>query len=190
MDPTTFALAIVPPSLALLAEFVNPPSRRAIEENARIDFDDFQDEPGFKEHPETFQTLLRTVENYAEGVAAISRLTPTYVSAVTGGFAVAHELPSPFVALLIYVTVFIAIGMSLLYIMMGLSFEQLATESLGARFLSKDIVVRLFGRRVAVLRKDTFLTRTELISMAIYFINGSLTLLWLIIYLMQIEKQS
>jgi hypothetical protein len=162
MEFDTLALAIIPPSLAMLVEFFNPISDNVIQTSTERDLKGFLQDPNY-------QVLVETVTKATTAAVEVSGLAPTFVASVTSGFAVIHELSSPFWPATVYVLLLIAVALYLFAMLGGRSFFQIDDTR---------PIIRIGGRD-----RSLPWTRTKMVSIMVYLVNTSLIVLSVIIYL-------
>jgi len=122
-DWSHFGLAAIPPLLAMVVQACNPVSHRVLKKSAEHDMAIFKD-------GHDYETLVETTAKSAEGAVDISGLAPSVVSAVSSGFSVVHDLPSPFWPAVCYVLPFIAVALLTLRLLGGCSYLEIKSESL------------------------------------------------------------
>jgi hypothetical protein len=145
MEFAALGLAIIPPALAMLVERLNPISENLIETNAKRDLKDFETLAGYN-------VLIETVTKATTAAVEVAGLAPTLVASITSGFAVIHELPSPFWPTIVYVLILIPIVLYLLVMLGGHSFFEIDDASFDSKFCGAT-------------------TRTKMVSRIIYFVN-------------------
>ena len=165
-----FWLAIIPPALALLVECFNPVNSRTVKASIERDID--ADFPGLIDRDD----LVTVMQKAGTAIAEIAGLAPTLIASTTSGFAILHELASPFWPAVIYVLVAMAAALYLLWLLSGLTFSQID------------------GRNAAIplpfVEIGLDLKRTTMVSLAIYAANGALIALAVVVFSMKEEPSS
>jgi hypothetical protein len=173
VEKATFILAVLPPALAIVVEFLNPINERVLHQSALGHLSKFKDQvhangslqignqplanpidPGAN----AFDTLVDHVARSSAAAVEVSGVAPTFVACITSGFAVLHELPSPLWLTISYVVAFLILILFLLRLLLGHNFLDIA-----------DSVPRF-------AYWDFFLSREKTVSATIYAANGLLIL--------------
>jgi hypothetical protein len=156
VDASDFGLAVIPPVLAMVVEWLNPLTDEHVLGSARIDLEQYQRD---KNH----DLLTETVALSTSAAVEIAGLSPTIVSAITSGFAIIHSIPHPFWYTIGYVLIFVAIALGLLRMLAGRTFHQIRTTRPVIRWWGKDRQFPWF--------------RTKIVSSIIYLSNFVLVIL-------------
>lgn len=122
MDASTLGLAVIPPALAIVVEKFNPISEEKLRSSWTADLDEFKS-------LSNYDLLFENVLKGSSAAIEVSGLAPTIVAAVTSGFAVLHEMASPFWPTIIYLITFIALGLFMSNSLSGLSFFRIDDEN-------------------------------------------------------------
>jgi len=149
MELPTLILAVIPPTLALAMEWLNPVSERLLRQNAEQDLQGYGGKN--REH------LIDDVTKFANGAVEVSGLAPTLVACVTSGFGTLYELRNPFWPTVAYVLIFITLTLLLLKFLLGQTFLQID---------DRRMPISLFGRERTIPW-----TGTQLVSYFIYSAN-------------------
>jgi hypothetical protein len=161
MDASALGLAVIPPALAMIVEWLNPLSEYRVQTSAEIDLAQFH--PGDDHH-----LLIERATFSTAAAVEIAGLAPTLVSAITSGFAILHEIPEPFWITILYVLFFIVVALGLLRILAGRTFYEIQIT---------PVVIRWKGRERALWK------RSEIVSLTIYTANTVLIILAVTTYM-------
>src|SRR5690348_1904920 len=137
MDASDFGLAVIPPVLAMAVERLNPLSYGHLLASARADLVQYQLD-------ENHDLLIETVALSSAAAIELAMLAPTFVSAVTSGFAILHAIPNPFWYVIAYVLLFLTLALGILRLLSGLTFHQIQTTRPVIRWWGRDRAIRWF----------------------------------------------
>jgi hypothetical protein len=165
VDGAALGLAIIPPTLAILVELLNPVSRAMIAASAEADLQPFA--------ADNHNELLETVTKSTEAAVEIAGLAPTLVASITSGFAIIHEYPQPFWPAIVYVLIFMGLVLFILWMLAGNTFFQIDDLAFRVTLFRKDIN---FPVRTLVVRRIIYISNSLLIILAFgsywYLKNG------------------
>lgn len=158
MDAAALGLAVLPPTLAILVEYFNPISDKALGESAERDLAEF-------ELGDNHKHVVDNVTMLAAGAVEVSGLAPTIVASVTSGFAVIHELPWPFWATVIYILIYVGIVLFVLRLLAGHSFFEIQERKIEIRALGKTLKLTRSGvvRRIIYTANATLIAASVLV---------------------------
>lgn len=161
-----FWLAVIPPILAITVENFNPINGRVVRANADRDLRDrFQ-----ALDPDDREIVLETLEKSGEAIGEIAGLAPTLISCVASGFAVLHEMASPFWPAVIYVLTFIVIALYILSMLSGLTYAQIGGLNAAIPLPWGDLDLR--WKRTAVVSFTIYVANALLIVLAVCAFAG------------------
>jgi hypothetical protein len=174
MDAAQLGLAIIPPSLAILVEALNPINERALNKSALVDLETVRTEV-----PHLLFPTVDQAQTLAAAAVEISGLAPTLVASVTSGFAVIHELPEPFWPAIVYSLAFLGVGLFLIWLLNGTTFRKIGETKINIGFVfSLKGGFRLDERSVT----ESGWTRQEIVRTVIYGANFTLILASAIVF--------
>jgi hypothetical protein len=159
VDAATLGLAIIPPSVALLLEFINPIRHHFLDSSVQRDLEPFRD----AHH----DTLVTTVTKATRAAVGISMLALTLVSTITSGFAIIHEFKAPFWPAIFYVIIFIGILLLILRLLAGHTLFEIDDAA--------AVAVNHWKIHFA-------LSRSRIVSFTIYILNLLLIIFGLIVF--------
>jgi len=171
MDLSDLGLAIIPPSLAILVEALNPVNEHVIRQSTSVDLQANED---FSQS-QFYLDIVDRVTTLSTAAVEIAGLAPTLVAAVTSGFVVIHNLSSPFWPTILYVLILVGVALFLVWLLSGTTFYSAAVVPIKIklpRFSLTELPDGAVGR-----------TRQEIVARSIYAINGLLILASIIVCL-------
>ena len=115
-----FWLAIIPPTLAIFVECLSPINSKAIKASTERDID--ANFPALERDDR--DNLITIVQKAGTAAVEVAGLAPTLIASTTSGFAIIHELRSPFWPAVVYVLVFVAVALYLLWLLSGLTLKE------------------------------------------------------------------
>jgi hypothetical protein len=163
MDLSALGLAIIPPALAILVEALNPINERMIGRSVDLDLQGNED----LARSSFFVDTVDRVTKLSTAAVEIAGLAPTLVASVTSGFAVIHELPSPFWPAIIYALIFIGVALFVIWLLSGTTFYAAAVLPIEIRFSGSLSLTESQPR-------ENGRTRQKVVATSIYAINGIL----------------
>jgi hypothetical protein len=131
LDWATVGLAIIPPTLALAVERLNPINEAVLRNSVERDLTAYQND-------ENQVHLFDDATALASSAVEVSGLAPTLVASVTSGFAILHEYPYPLWPSVFYVLTFIVMVLMLLRLLGGRTFQQIDTTRPEISFWGRD----------------------------------------------------
>ena len=161
IDWEHLGLAVIPPMLAIIVEFLNPINDHVLEASAEADLARFQ-------IGQDHDVLVETAARSAGGAVEVAGLAPSLVSTISSGFAVVHDLPSPFWPAVCYILPFVAVILIILRLLGSRTFLEIETE---------PHVIEWRGRTIPIGR-----TRSQIVSWIIYAVNCLLISVAFIVY--------
>jgi hypothetical protein len=119
MQPATatFILTLIPPSLALLVECLNPINERSLKASAENNLRDY--EQGINH-----QHLIDATK-FANSAVEVAGLAPTFIATIATGFGISREFPDPLWPAVIFVLIFIILGLFLWFLLSGQTYIQM-----------------------------------------------------------------
>lgn len=171
MDTPTFVLAVGPPVMAILVEWLTPINDEYVRSSVERDLARLDNgcPDSITKMSEWSFVVTKMVKSNA-AAAEISGLAPTIISCLTSGFAVAHELPNPYWMFGIYFGLFILLALVVLRTLVGKTF-----------FMMNDTAA--FALPPSERRRARSLTAVQFSKYAIYFANSAVILAAFGVYL-------
>jgi hypothetical protein len=150
MQPSTLVLALIPPVFAIVGELLNPINERSLKASAEKDLRNY-------EQGTNHQHLIDDATSFANGAVEVAGLAPTFIASITTGFGIWHEFRDPFWPAVIFVSIYVILGLCLWSFLSGQTYLQIDTTRQP---------VHIFGRA-----RTLPYTGTKIISRFVYAAN-------------------